>query len=779
MLGLLLLLTGAGNRGETPAAVSQLAEARRKPSPQLVIFSVALNGERIHDGLFLLRRQSGDLLVKQSDLKTWRLRLSVPDPVIVDGEVYFPVESLPGVEVAVDEERLHLDVQVVPDRFATTVRSGRQKRREHVQPRSDPTAFLNYELSLKNAAKGDAERLAYRGLFDLNLTHPARFGNLRGVFQYQNGGRRRFVRLGTSWTRDLIERRETIVVGDAVTAGGSLGPSIAFGGVRWSTKFEVEPYFLKAPQLEFTGSLEQSADIEILINDLTVWHERLPPGGFEIHDLPPIAGSGEAGMVITDLADRRRMVTRRFIRSPRLLKAGLSHFSCAIGFERRGFGTDRYHYDRRLFAAGTLRRGFTNRLTGELHGEAREDLQVLRVGGIRSLPGLRSILHFNAAASRDSGGSGSRIGFAYDLRRSRFSLLLSSEWTTDDFRQLGDERAGQALARLDSLRGDVDLGKFGGLGLSLARRRFREQQEELSTSVTYHGPLGPGRVFVSAFGSSSSNRSLGVRASYVLRIGRGHSVRLSTSARSDSSPESRVEMRKHLRGKDLGWTYRLRAGRAADRSFLDGSLTRKSRFYEAYVSLSRRDETVEVQARVAGSLTLLGGRLLASRRIDRGLAMVEIPDQEGVEVLLENRRVGKTNKKGVLLLPDLNPYQANRVGIDPTTLPIGLKMDVFEKMVAPHERGGLKVAFDAGSERNVMITLVDSEGAALPPKSLIRSDDGKIDARVARNGLVFLAGVPAGTVPFSAGIGRRSCRFTVEVPKQIKPLEHLGEIVCR
>ncbi len=70
-----------------------------------------------------------------------------------------------------------------------------------------------------------------------------------------------------------------------------------------------------------------------------------------------------------------------------------------------------------------------------------------------------------------------------------------------------------------------------------------------------------------------------------------------------------------------------------------------------------------------GAIVLMGGHVFAARRIDDAFALVTTEGAADVPVLLENRRTGVTDSRGLLLVSRLNAYQDNRLAIDPSTCP--------------------------------------------------------------------------------------------------------------
>ena len=92
-----------------------------------------------------------------------------------------------------------------------------------------------------------------------------------------------------------------------------------------------------------------------------------------------------------------------------------------------------------------------------------------------------------------------------------------------------------------------------------------------------------------------------------------------------------------------------------------------------------------------------------SRRINDSFALVST-GAPGVDVLHENRKLGKTDSSGHLLVPDLIPYQANRVSIDVENLPVDTRLESTKAVVVPQSRSGVVANFQL--ERYVAATVI-------------------------------------------------------------------------
>jgi outer membrane usher protein len=96
---------------------------------------------------------------------------------------------------------------------------------------------------------------------------------------------------------------------------------------------------------------------------------------------------------------------------------------------------------------------------------------------------------------------------------------------------------------------------------------------------------------------------------------------------------------------------------------------------------------------VAGALVGIGGDLYATRPVRNSFALVRVPGVAGVRTYSSHQEIGRTNRGGNLLIPDLLPYYGNELNIDDTDIPIDYTVPDVDITLAPPYRGGAVVLF--------------------------------------------------------------------------------------
>ena len=193
----------------------------------------------------------------------------------------------------------------------------------------------------------------------------------------------------------------------------------------------------------------------------------------------------------------------------------------------------------------------------------------------------------------------------------------------------------------------------------------------------------------------------------------------------------------------------------------------------------RIDENDSARFGVSGGLAIMGGDAFLSRRIDRSFAVVDAGGIEGITVYLENREVGETDSGGRIMVPGLGAYRANQLRLEPSDIPLDATVSSLKVLAVPYFRSGVVVDFPVKLTRSATVTVLDETGAALPGGSVVRSEDGVSEGRIANDGLAYLTDLGVGEIRFIVRVGDRECSFTVEIPEDLGVLPDLGEVECR
>ncbi|WP_158596037.1 fimbria/pilus outer membrane usher protein [Oleomonas cavernae] len=338
-----------------------------------------ING-RPSDLAAVVRRRGGDYLIRDADLAA--LRLNIPDGVAleIDGDVYRLLSALQPMAVSLDEGRQVLLLSLPQTAMqATSVNFGRGPL---VPPTSrDWSLFLNYDAALattetyalgsgavEGVLSGPYGSLTNSGLGRMRLDGGIGGGARSGDTQSTDSA----VRLESTYTYDNPDNLTRLRVGDSVSGYSSFAQQVRFGGIQFSTDFNLRPgqYKFGAPGL--AGYLDNDASVALYVDNVLRYTGSLPAGPFSFNDLPVTTGAGETRLVVRDLLGREQVITSSYYVSGDALAAGTQEYSYELGALRDDYGRRSFDYGD-AFLSGTHRLGLTDWLTAEVHGELQAD----------------------------------------------------------------------------------------------------------------------------------------------------------------------------------------------------------------------------------------------------------------------------------------------------------------------------------------------------------------------------------------------------------------------
>ena len=733
-----------------------------------LILTVRLNGAAVSDAaLFAENPADGSLYVQLAAIQAWRLKLDPLRIITLHGEPYYPLAAVRDLKSTLNRDELTLQLDVPPDEFAPT-RVVPDRQPAIPPPRAGKGAFLDYDVA-GEAGDGFDPRLG--ALVELGAFGDP--GTLLSSFKLGDlGGGGGLVRLETTLTRDLPDRHASLRLGDSLTNGGAFARSVRFAGLQYATNFATDPSFVTFPLPSIGGLAAQPAVVDVLVDNLQRVRGQVPPGPFAIDNLPVVTGAGEVQLKVKDLLGRERVVTQPYYVSSRILKAGLQDFAYEVGAERRDYGSTSFDYGPPL-AALTHRYGFTDALTGEVHLEAEPDLVGVTAGG-SGLLGNWGVLTAGVGASGHDGAGGGMVELGYEYAGRPFSFGARTRFESPSFAQVGYAGGDR---RIDQVNLGLDLGDAGTLGLLFLDRDSADGDDLASFAATWSLPAGPGALSLRAAEFVAPDQDLALTAVYSLPLGPTRSAS-SEVERRDHDLRTRAQFRQTRGASDLGLDYRLGVDAGDLGPGADTRFSYQTARLGTDLEAQHEDGHNDLRAGVNGSLAVLDGNFAASRRVGRAFGLVDLPGFPDVRVYLDNHEAGRTDADGRLMLPDLRPYEPNRVRLAVEDLPLDARIGSDEVTAVPYARSGVGVGFDVTRRRQATASLRDASARALPPGLVLASADGRTTATVGRNGFSQLDGLRDQPVRVHAVLGRRPYDCVLPPLGGGDPLPDLGVLEC-
>ena len=753
-----------------PIPPAPVAAASRDTSDALTEawFEVHVNGTP-ESTVLVLQDASGNVLVRATDLESWRIPVGDVAAVTHGVDDYLPLSAIAGLAYRIDPSQGTLLLDVSASRFAATRFSGISRAPDQPTP-SPPGGYVNYDIFGARGAQGTSH---INALLEAGVFGGWGSGSSTFLARHHDGSNRT-VRLDTTWTHDRPADMASLRIGDVISAPSSWGRGLRFGGVQWGTNFATQPGFISFPLPTLDGVAAEPSTVDFYVNNVLRLRREVPSGPFTIQDLPIVTGQGDIRMVVRDMLGREQVVTQPFYASGGLLAPGLRDYSYEVGFERENYGLASNDYGR-LVAAATERRGFSDSFTGELHVEATRDQQTFGLGSTVLL-GNVGVLTASVAGSHDRAGTGALMELGIQHQSRYISYGARTQLTTNGFIQLGYLPTARPPRQTSSAFMSASVGRFGSLGINYTHQDFRGQDDVELVGINYSRSVGwLGYLSLSALQFLGDDPAPLFSLNLTVPFGAADSA--SFSGQSHAGDSHGTVQYQHSLPAGTGVGYRLQAGLAAsDPRQADLSLQNGVGTYSFGVASDPDGQAY--RAGIRGGFALLRGKVFPSRHIDGSFAVVQVPGLADVRVYADNQQIGTTDSDGYALVPRLRPYQKNPIRIEQADLPMDAQIKGLQLDAVPYYHSALALTFPITRSRGAILVIKLEDGSDLPAGAEVTVNATTPAFPVGLRGEVYLTGLDE-TSPLRATWNGQSCDMTISFPDTADPLPHLGPVTCQ
>ncbi|WP_417656697.1 fimbria/pilus outer membrane usher protein [Pseudidiomarina aestuarii] len=711
----------------------------RAPSTDLgrtetLLLNVTINHQQLPSVVRAEQTADGRVALAKEVWDVAHLKLPKDEPLLLpDNQYGYALESVEGLTYMLDHGQMTLTILAPASAFSASSLDQLQV------PVSLPDKvqrgfYLDYDSSISSGDHGyESHSLLLEGVAFSNQ------GSLvSGLLNTGDRNHNQVVRTQSYWRKDLPGPMETLVLGDTVSDGGAWSRPARYAGIRWARDFSLRPGFISMPMPSLSGSAALPSTIDILINNQLRKTEQVNPGPFELTNVPVISGSGEINLIVRDLLGRESIINQAYYFSPRMLAKGLSDFSVEAGVLRENYGlrSNNYDYDNG-FVAGTRRYGLTSVLTGEVHFEAQAHRQAIGFDFV-ALLGTFATVEAAVATARTDQSQGNHYLLGMERRTSGSNGSLRWEYFDRNFVQFAAvPNEIRPRERLSASFGTLLTGTVSTAINYTAQKSWDNSRLELLT-VNLGLTLAEG-IYLSSYASKDLSSDQGWSAGITLNFSLGKQRSASTSTRMGSNRNTinRAEVSQSPPGgPGSGWRL---AVSDDPNQYWRGDLSRNTNFGSFRAEATDTINNPALRLGASGSIGWLGGHTFATRTIGAGsFAVVKIDNIENIPIYRSNQLIANTNARGMALVPDLLPYQANQLTIDPIELPFDIEIQSVREVAVPFARSGLLVDFPVYRSRNALVILHQLDGTVVPAGARVTVALGATSFIVGKRGEAYL-----------------------------------------
>jgi outer membrane usher protein len=738
--------------------------------PERAIFDLFVNEAPSGEVTVLLEDQ--DVAVKASDLARTGLHDYSGTRKTLSGKEYVLLSSLaPAITFQVDEAQLALRLTADPKYLPTTSLNLQQARPQGMVYRKDTSAFFNYSVSATDFKEVEATGeigLSYGGhLLSSLVSRHADGAVTRGLTSLK--------------LNDPVNLRQGII-GDAFATGASpIGGSAFLGGIGFNKEFSLDPYFFRFPVPGLSGTVLTPSTYEVYVNDQLIRRGDLQPGRFDLANLPVSAGSGNVRIITRDSFGRTHEIGSPFYLATRTLARGQHEYAYNIGFTRHDVINQSFQYGTPAFLA-RHRVGVLDALTLGLRVEGGTNMVSGGPSLSSRLPNQLGEVELSVATSYQGGESGSAASIAYVYWGKHLSL--GSTVTTMSPRYVNVSQSAQSDRKLWDATGfiGVPIGQRASVTVQFSQGVSRDRGTVSSVGGNWNVRLTDRwSVFSTAshtqdFSNTSTAFFIGLNAILSPTVNA-----TALFERRDKDSNAGIRIQRPLPAYSEGYGYLINAN-TDERQRADATLQYQGPYgrYELRSAISDGGNTTTVSA--AGALVAVGNRVAATRPVTDSFAVIQVPGVEGVRGYLFNQEVGRTNRHGDLIVPNMLSYFGNNLSIEDKDIPLGHRIDSTQQILAPPLRGGVLAAFPI--QRLQAITgiarLLENGQEVIPVygEMSITAEGKRFESPLGKKGEFYFENLPPGTHKALIEFNDRECVVEIIVPLSSESFMKLGTVVC-
>ncbi|QHM71547.1 Outer membrane usher protein YraJ [Mixta intestinalis] len=600
-------------------------------------------------------------------------------------------------------------------------------------------AFINYDLY---AQRNEYQSSHTKDLYG-NLTNGINIAGLRfrnnGFITAPEMSNPRY-QSSTSWLAyDIDTLRSTLTLGDFYT-NGRLFSSTSLRGVTMATNMAMFPNIERSYIPAIIGSVSANATVIIKQNGYVIATRQIPPGAFNISDIPVSSSAGDIDVTVTEANGKQQHFIQPFNNSSFQVPAKSLRYTFNAGRSRQS--------DKQQLMEGTLMYGLNNTFTLLEGTQYAADYQNFASGlgaNLRWVGGINLLFNHSQMKrnTRRLSGNQLQLGLSRYLPLTDSYIYASATHRfTPGYRQFNqmmqDEHSTYSGYRdkysvqLNQNIEDVNL----ALNYSQEIRWNGESNRSWQASLNFH----PGRAtLLTSFSRRYQSNSAGenyISLNLSIPLGRERKYYLDFSQTGGISHSSQVSF-SGAAGADNALNYTLGASRSDKAYQYNASALYNSSFGVTRGAWSQSSKAEQWVLGQRGSIVAHHHGVTLGQYINESAAIVHTSHIRSIGV--ENAQHVKTDRWGNAVVPGLVPYYYNEL------TPIlnrknrhTVKIDGSVQRRVPRQGAIVEVEFSASRQQQHYVRAKQVDGSALAFGSILYDAENRNRGTVSAGGIASI-----------------------------------------
>lgn len=747
--------------------------------------------------LFLLDTEQR-LYAYAKDLR--KIRISI-DPAI-ENETLVLLSDIPELQYQYQEPEQSVSIQLPTSVLAkheinlsgSEITADDLLQRKHLN-----AALLNYALYNTNT---DGDNIT-SGSAETILNTPV--GNIVSSFVYnsdpdQFSMNSKLIRLDTYWQHiDPIKVR-SYVLGDFATNTVDWGSSVRMAGFQWASAYKQRSDLITTALPQFSGSAALPSSLDVYVDQQKIYSGNIPSGPFDVKSLPFISGN-EVMLVTKDVTGQQTISKQSYYYSPQLLTSGTKEFSVDLGVPRYYFGTDSATYDNALFGSAVIKYGWMPGLTLTSNLEASSDGLVNIGTGLAMSLFNKGVLTIAASGSKYKDWRGGYGMVGLEGRLSKYLQLNASYQKTFDgyydLARVSESRFQKEYQPLEKSSGGsipytalansitrAGISFYPGSGYSMSmnyshlKSESKHEYKPLSLSVS-GSPAKNLNLYLSGFTDLADSNNYGAYISMRYALDSKISTTSAFTKNNDSNTlRQEINSQGGQRIGDLSWGGYIEhndSNKEISGSAYGSYLSRPAYLSAQYTYLDNSQSQITASAR--GSVVAAAGGVFTAHEIGDAYTIVK---NAGPNSSIVNGGVdlGKSDKYGRFLIPNLPAYSKRSVYVNPTHLPLDWEVETTEQQVVSGFRQGSVIDFGAQKVTSVIGIVTDTKGTAIAAGYPVKLN-GRDSGVVGYNGTVYFKNPNSTNVLEIDLFEKGLCHANFSFEGAQGNMQKIGPLICR
>lgn len=667
-------------------------------------------------------------------IDVWQLTRLIPKQErveLIDNNQGYIIDLIKGLNYSLDIKKLVLEINAPANAFQDNLISTPIKTLN--APRlSAPGVLLNYNLS---GTSSDDHKTRYAGLVE-GIAFGSWGAAVAGAVLRADEFKTETVRTESYWKKDLPNQMQTLTIGDTIDVGSDWSRPARFAGIQWGRDFALQPDYISYPMPSLSGSAALPSTVDVLVNNQNIQMHNVNSGPFDLKNIPVVTGAGELNLIVRNLLGEQTLITKSYYASADLLEENTTDFSVQAGFFRENYGVTSNDYGE-LFSSINWRQGLSDKTTFSGRLEIQENRQALG-GTVDQVLGDFAVVRVGGGVSKDKEHQGGRYLAALERVSSGYGGSVRWEYFDQNYHQFS------------SIEGEINPRRkiTAGYGLPIFRNMtagvnyisqsywnndlFSLLSASLSISL-------PENILLHTYASKNfdSDQGWSGGVSLTIPLDKQRSFAVNTQKDQQGTSTAAEFTQSAPSGPGIGWSIR-----ASDnpnqqlRTHLTLNTTKGQ-----FIAEAEKGEDTNLSLRVAanGTLGWFNQMAFATRDIGhQSFAVVKVADFEGIPVYRNNQLAGYTNSRGLAFVPNLLPYQKNKISLDPVDLPLNAEIHGIEMHPQPYARSGVFVDLPIRRSNQAFIQIMQEDKTPVPLGARVKLLGQDAEYMVGKRGEAYL-----------------------------------------